>query len=154
WPTAGLTVALGLFAAGFYLWLGLAMSGPLILLRHEPHREAVPGEAAAPPLESLDHQPAPPRTWAELASLPTRVYWIVMGVVILPFSLQSFRLGDTVLFGLVPLGAGLAFRIFGPSPPPSRDRRPTAWTHHAAVALLASWPLAWLCLIVLGKTML
>jgi hypothetical protein len=154
WPTAGLTVALALFAAGFYLWLGLAMSGPLILLRHQPHREALPGEPAAPHLEFLDHQPAPLRTWAELAWLLIGVYWIVMGVFILPFRLQSFRFGDTVLFGLVPLGAGLAFRIFGPSPPPARDRRPAAWTHHAAVALLASWPLAWLCLIVLGKTML
>jgi hypothetical protein len=154
WPTAGLTVPLGVFAAGFYLWLGLAMSGPLLLLRHAPHPEPLAEESTIPPAASHERRPTPSRTWAELAWLLIGVYWIVMGVFILPFSLQSFRFGDTVLFGLVPLGAGLAFRLFGPSPPTARDRRPAPWTHHAAVALLASWPLAWLCLIVLGKAML
>jgi hypothetical protein len=147
-------VPLGLFAAGFYLWLGLAMSGPLLLLRHAPHPETETDESSIPQAASHDHRPSHSRTWAELAWLLIGVYWIVMGVLILPFWLQRFRFGDTVLFGLVPLGAGLAFRVFGPSPPPARDHRPAPWTHHAAVGLLASWPLAWLCLIVLGNVVL
>ena len=28
------------------------------------------------------------------------------------------------------------------------------WTHQAAVALLATWPMAWICLIVLGEAIL
>jgi hypothetical protein len=147
WPRSGVTVALGLFAVGFYLWLGLAMSGPLLLLRHAPRPRTTADEPAA------DESSSPhSRTWAELAWLLIGAYWIVMGVFILPFRLQSFRFGDTVLFGLVPLCAGLVFRLFGPSP--TRDRRAASWTHRVAVALLVSWPFAWLCLIVLGKTML
>ena len=83
---------------------------------------------------------APPhsRTWAELAWLLIGAYWIVMGVFILPFRLQSFRFGDTVLFGLVPLCTGLVFRLFGPSSP--SHHRPAPWTHQVAVGLLATWP--------------
>ena len=87
-----------------------------------------------------------------MAWLLIGVYWIVMGVFILPFHLQRFRFEDTVLFGLVPLGAGLAFRLFGPRLP-SRHR-PAPWTHQVAVGLLATWPVAWLCLIVVAMTML
>ena len=36
WPHTGVPPALGIFAVVFYIWLGLAMSGPLLLLRHRP----------------------------------------------------------------------------------------------------------------------
>lgn len=148
WPRDGVTMPFGAFAVGFYLWLGLSMSGPLLLLRHAPGRR-MDVEAPLPvEPEAVHHRTPPARTWAELAWLLIGVYWIVMGLFILPFRLQSFRFEDTVLFGLIPLGAGLAFRLFGPRQP--TDRLPTPWTHRAAVVLLVSWPFAWLCLIVLG----
>jgi hypothetical protein len=148
WPSAGVSPALGCFAIGFYCWLGLAMSGPLLLWRHGEVGEAAPeppgGRAAAGS-----------RTWAEIAWLVIGVYWIVLGVFVLPLRLHDFRLGDTVLFGSVPLLTGLVLRFFGPRPTHGRrpeDRR--RWTHHAAVALLVTWPMAWVCLIVLGEEIL
>ena len=93
------------------------------------------------------------RTWAEMAWLLIGVYWIVLGVFILPIRLHSFRFGDTVLFGLVPLLAGLVFRLFGPRANPD-GRTLTPWTHHLAVALLTTWPIAWVCLIVVGGVVL
>ena len=88
-----------------------------------------------------------------MAWLLIGVYWIVMGVFILPIRLHSFRFSDTILFGLVPLVAGLALRMFGPRiPPQGRDYVP--WTHHVAVGLLVTWPLAWVCLIVVAEATL
>ena len=140
WPSGGVTVPLGVFAVGFYLWLGLAMSGPLLLLRHGPGPRPEAGEPtrAAPAADAS--QASHSRTWAEMAWLLIGVYWIVMGVFILPIHLQRFRFEDTVLFGLVPLGAGLAFRLFGPRLP-SRHR-PAPWTHQVAVACSppGRWP--------------
>src|SRR4051812_48925126 len=59
WPIGGVTVALGLFAVGFYLWLGLAMSGPLLLLRHAPPPQA--GSCGAPPARPPP-TPTPPNS--------------------------------------------------------------------------------------------
>jgi hypothetical protein len=151
WPKSGVTVALGLFAVGFYLWLGLAMSGPLLLLRRDPRTTQSPKSTPTkvPDPHLGEHRS---RTWAEIAWLLIGVYWIVMGVFVLPIRLESFRFGDTVLFGLVPIVAGLVLRLFGPKASP--DYRAESWTHRAAVGLLATWPVAWFCLIVLGRTLL
>ncbi|MFO0888608.1 MAG: hypothetical protein U0790_05600 [Isosphaeraceae bacterium] len=142
WPSAGVSVAMGLFAIGFYLWLGLAMSGPLLLLRRGP--AAAEEEAGSP-----RRDPAGSRTWAEMAWLMIGVYWIVLGVFVLPIRLHSFRMGDTLLFGAIPLAAGLVMRFVGPRP---RDHHPDGgpWTHQVAVALLVTWPPAWICLVVLA----
>lgn len=150
WPGSGIRPVLGLFAVGFYSWLGMAMSGPLLLLRRAPqsHDEADASRAGQPATEGS-------RTWAEMAWLVIGVYWIVLGVFVLPIRLHDFRMRDTVLFGAVPLVAGLIMRFFGPG---SRATDSTTtrlpWTHHAAVALLATWPVAWICLIVLGEAIL
>jgi len=93
------------------------------------------------------------RTWAEMAWLLIGVYWIVMGVFILPIRLHSFRFSDTILFGLVPLAAGLVLRLFGPRIR-AQGRDSVSWTHHVAVGLLVTWPLAWVCLIVVAEAML
>jgi hypothetical protein len=150
WPERGISLALGLFAVGFYLWLGLAMSGPLLLIRHR-HPSPPPTDEKVPPAEQTE--PAPARTWAEMAWLLIGVYWIVLGVFVLPVRLRSFRYSDAILFGLVPLAPALFFLLFGPRPNP-RIRATPPWTHLAACGLLWSWPLAWVCLIVLGETML
>ncbi len=155
WPPRGVSSALGLFAVGFYVWLGLAMSGPLILLRHRQTQPADAGgiDPARPIARGQRTASSSGRTWAETAWLLIGVYWIVMGVFILPIRLHSFRVNDTILFGLVPLGAGLVFRLFRPRAH-SRNSDQVAWTHHLAVGLLITWPAAWVCLIALAAAML
>ncbi len=147
WPQSHVPPALGLFAVGLYVWLGLAMSGQLILQRHGHARPVHPDGT-----ESAQSATPTARTWAEMAWLLIGVYWIVMGVFILPIRLHSFRFSDTILFGLVPLVAGLMLRLFGPRIRP-RDRDHVAWTHQVAVGLLVTWPLAWVCLIVAAEAM-
>jgi hypothetical protein len=148
WPERGISVALGLFAVGFYLWLGLAMSGPLLLIRHRHPSRVFDDEDPAE-----QSGPSSARTWAEMAWLLIGVYWIVLGLFVLPVRLRSFRYSDAILFGLVPLAPALFFLLFGPRQDP-RTRTTPPWTHLAACGLLWSWPLAWVCLIVLGETML
>jgi len=148
WPQSHVPPPLALFAIGFYVWLGLAMSGPLILLRQRHAGPVNPGGTqSTQPLASTA------RTWAEMAWLLIGIYWIVMGVFILPIRLHSFRFSDTILFGLVPLTAGLVLRVFGPRVR-ARDRDHVPWTHQVAVGLLVTWPLAWVCLIVVAEAML
>jgi hypothetical protein len=127
-----------------YLWLGLAMSGPIILLRHREPPERPPDPERSPGSPTVAA-----RTWAEWAWLCIGVYWIVLGLILIPSRLHGFRFGDALLFGLVPIVVALVFRLFGPQ---ARAERPAAiWTHLAAVGLLASWPIAWVCLIILGQ---
>jgi hypothetical protein len=185
WPSSRPSPALGVPGIGLYLWLGLAMSGPIILLRKRPRDPAWPEPGYRSPragaqsghhaarddyrgrnhAERDDHPggqhavrddyrgsvPAGARTWAELAWLLIGIYWIVLGIFVIPARLHEFRLGDSLLFGLVPIIVGLALRLFGPKPTAGTDAI-SAWTHTAAIALLATWPVAWLCLIVLGTT--
>ena len=144
WPSSGLPRALGPPALVLYLWLGLAMSGPILLLRHR----AMPQRTGAPERPSGSPEVAT-RTWAEWAWLCVGIYWIVLGLVLIPSRLRGFRFGDAMLFGLVPVVVALVFRLFGPR---VRAERPAAiWTHFAAIALLASWPIAWTCLIIVGR---
>jgi hypothetical protein len=150
WPERGVSLALGLFAVGFYLWLGLAMSGPLLLIRHRQGLIEPGGEDTANPTPQA--QP-PARTWAEVSWLMIGVYWIVLGVFVLPVRMGSFRYGDAFLFGLVPLALALFLLIFGPRQN-LKGRAAPPWTHFAACGLLWTWPIAWICLIVLGQTML
>jgi hypothetical protein len=145
WPSSRPSPALGVAGIGLYLWLGLAMSGPIILLRRSP-RGMASSEPARPGV------PGASRTWAELAWLLIGMYWIGLGVFVLPARLHEFRLGDTLLFGLVPIVVAFGLRLYGPKPSPGGDER-FAWTHTAAITLLATWPLAWICLIILGTTL-
>ena len=147
WPGTSVSLVLGLFAAGFYVWLGMAMSGPLILLRRRHALVEPYGTQSRQPESSIT------RTWAEMAWLLIGVYWIVMGVFVLPIRLHSFKLSDTILFGLVPLAAGVLLRMFGPRIN-SQAADQISWTHQVALALLITWPLAWVCLIVVAQAAL
>jgi hypothetical protein len=155
WPIHPAWSMLGLPSAGLYLWLGMAMSGPIIFLRRRlsgPRHEAT--ETAS---ENAVEQPLPRRdgpghrsgtTWAERAWLLIGAYWIVLGIFIIPARLHEFKLGDVILFGLAPVVVAIGLRVLGPSgrgPDPIRS-----WTHTTGIALLVTWPLAWICLIVLG----
>lgn len=77
WPDSRPTPVVGVPAIGLYLWLGMAMSGPVILLQRRSRLSHSP----VPP-----HQLAPSRsyTWAELAWLLIGTYWIVVGLFVIP----------------------------------------------------------------------
>ena len=118
------------------------MSGPIVLYRHR--RE--PGEK---PSERREH------SWAELAWLVIGFYWLGMTALVVPMRMHNARLLDAGVFGLFPILAALLIRAFRPSKPPdgSAPTKPD-WTHYTAIGLLATWPVAWAALILLGKTFL
>ncbi len=129
-----------------YLWLGLAMSGPVVLLIHRPP-PAAPGE---------DERPEP-RTWAELAWMVIGFYWIGLTVLVVPTRANGARFLDSAILGLFPVFAALVLKVIGPKnswarPRPRKGER--AWTHRAGVALLLTWPFVWVGMILLGKTLL
>jgi hypothetical protein len=141
WPARGLSSAVLAPAAALYVWLGLALSGPILLLRR--------------PAADLPADPAPlpnagSNTWAEWAWLFVGCYWIVLGLVVIPARLRMFGAGDALVFGIVPIAAGLGFRLIG-AEAAAAARRTTNWTHPAAVVLLLSWPLAWGCMVFIGR---
>ncbi len=133
--TIGAMVAAGIV----FTWLGLAMTGPIVLLlrRVEPDPNR-PEEAGS-------------RTWAEVAWLVIGFYWTTLTVLIVPVRLPESRLMETAMLGLFPIAAAIGLRFFGPT---SLALRATAgsWTHRTALALLISWPVAWICLVALAKT--
>jgi hypothetical protein len=144
WPKSIPLTLLGMPLFALYVWLGLAMSGPMILLR----RGVKTGQPAL-----AQHRPRPngARTWAESAWILIGIYWIVLGLFVIPARLQDFQLKDTVLFGAIPILVAVGFRFLGPSPSAARPGS-TSWTHLAAVILLATWPIAWACLVLLGNS--
>ena len=123
WPASRPSLAFGLPAIAVYLWLGLAMSGPIILLK----RSTVRVDAAAAGDPSLSAQS---HTWAELAWLLIGIYWILVSSIVIPARLSEFKLGDMILFGTVPLVVALAMRVLGPKSNRRSDRGvhgPTPW---------------------------
>jgi hypothetical protein len=134
WPRSETPAAAVAVVLGFeYLWLGLAMGGPLVLLidrRAEPRPEG------------------PARyTWAELAWLLIGGYWLGLTLLVVPV-----RMRVTPLFGVFPIVAALLLRLFArPRPVPSADA-PPPWTHRVAVGLIATWPAAWAALILLSRS--
>ncbi len=145
WPKSeppGLPVALVISIV--FLWLGLAMSGPIVLLIRRPPAQPsgdADAEATSPGL----------RTWAELAWMIIGFYWIGLTILVVPVRSNGARFLDSAVLGLFPVLASLGLWLFSPA-----KNRPTgglaSWTHRAGVALLMTWPLAWMALIVLGKT--
>jgi hypothetical protein len=131
-----------------FLWLGLAMSGPVVLLiRRPPPAPEAPGDDPRPD----------PRTWAELAWMIIGFYWIGLTVLVVPRRLEGARLLDSALLGVFPMLAALALRCVGPRrswTSAGPGERGLTWTHRAGVALLITWPFAWVGLILLGKTFL
>jgi hypothetical protein len=168
WPVRPPWPALGLPGAVLYLWLGLAMSGPIIMLRRKLSRRAsAPSDLGAAGILDCSRRvlsgggasgardpiaTGARTTWAERAWLLIGAYWIVLGIFVIPARLHEFKLGDVVRFGLAPLVVAVGLRLLSPATPqgPGMVR---GWTHSAAIALLLTWPLAWICLIFLGKSM-
>jgi hypothetical protein len=123
-----------------YLWLGLAMSGPVILTFDRWRRNAGPAS---------EHHKSPVRhTRAELCWLLIGGYWLMLAACLI-----SVRIPGTTapLFFFVP---GLAVLMLGLASVMRSAPRVTsarAWTHRAAVVLLATWPLVWGFTIVLSS---
>jgi hypothetical protein len=127
-PSAKVGVALGLL----YLWLGLAMGGPLILFLHR-RAGGRPGE--------------PPRyTWAELAWLMIGFYWVALAILVVPTRMQV-----TPLLGVFPVIAGVGLRVFGGKSQAVTGSTST-WTHRIGVVLLVTWLPAWADLVLLSQT--
>ncbi len=129
-----------------YAWLGLAMSGPILLVGRKERRAETEQEAGPEP-----KRPPESRTWAELAWLIIGFYWIGLTVFVVPVRLHESRIFDTVVLGLFPIGAALLLRVFRGKLPLSEPLEKD-WTHNAALALLVSWPFTWVALILLGKS--
>src|SRR5579885_3645747 len=135
WPAGRPATRLLAPASALYAWLGLALSGPILLLRRRPGHlgGGTTGPAAVPPRVGT-------HTWAEWAWMFVGSYWIVLGLFVIPARLHEFGAGDVLLFGLVPILAALGFRLVGPGPATARFA--PGWTHPAAVWLLVTWPVA------------
>jgi hypothetical protein len=145
WPAGGPSTGVIAPAMALYAWLGLALSGPILLLRRgprDPITERTPS-AGRPPAAGSN-------TWAEWAWLFVGCYWIVLGLFVIPARLRNFGAGDVLVFGLVPIVAALGFRLVG-GEAAAAARRTTDWIHPAAVMLLLTWPLAWGCLVFIGR---
>jgi hypothetical protein len=147
WPESGAPGAWVVMVIGLvYAWLGMAMSGPVVLLIRRP--SPTPSDPAPD-----DEAPPAPRTWAELAWLIIGFYWIGLTVLVVPARMRGSRLLDSAFLGIFPVIAALGLRFFGPrrALPPGDT---SAWTHRAGVALLLAWPFAWVGLIVLGQSVM
>jgi hypothetical protein len=116
-----------------YAWLGLAISGPFVLLLNRPR--------------GADPQGPPPFTRAETAWLLIGAYWIAAGLLIVPARMPSAGL---TFLATVPWVAATLLWLLGKRP----AVRPVGWTHRAAVLVLATWPFAWGAMILLTMALL
>jgi hypothetical protein len=169
WPRSKPLTGIPAVALAFeFGWLGLAMSGPIVLLldrrgttmratrpRHPPRlgRLISSTEPVDPPVgrtEATTRPESPPSfTRAELAWMMIGGYWIGLTMFVVPaLSIDT----PWALVGLLQVVAalGLWFVV------PRRTRPGTAaesWTHPAAMGLLATWPFAWIFLILLSQSL-
>ena len=134
-PTLAVWIALGLE----YTWLGLAMSGPIVLLFD---RRAASPRGAGGDADGLARLTRAERAWLALGA-----YLIVMTLLIVPARL----LGNFLpIGGLLQALVAVALLRYGPA---HRAEAPgPTWTHRTAVGVLATWPLAWATLILLSLT--
>jgi hypothetical protein len=131
----------------FYLWLGLAVSGPFVLLLDGR------GPAPPPPVPTTD----PPSRYApeELIWLGIGGYFLFIALVVVPALdrgvtwLVARAIWDSTASGQALIGLGLAVCW-------TLGRRraratPPGWTRRAARLVLVTWPVAWLVLVLLVR---
>lgn len=133
WPESGeVDAVVAVVLAVFYSWLGLAMSGPILVLLRRLRPEV--GDA---------------RSWPETAWIVVGSYWY--GLLIIAAASRGESPISPLVAGL-PIAAALVVGVIGGRRgDPAHGRR--AWTQKSAVALLWTWPIAWVCLILIGKTL-
>ncbi len=87
---------------------------------------------------------------------PSRIigfYWIGQTNLAVPVRMNQTRLLDSALRGVFRIAAALGLRVFGRKHLPA-SRPDRSWTHRATDVLLATWPLTWVPLILLGMILL
>ncbi|MFO0956863.1 MAG: hypothetical protein U0800_05265 [Isosphaeraceae bacterium] len=149
----GLGVALLLLV---YLWLGLCMSGPVVLLlerREHPSPPGLDGDEALrpPPGRSVERRGiagvlASRYTRCERAWMSIGGYWIGATAFLLPGLMHDMPLLLLLILQVAAL-AGLWAIVPRRRPPALAER---AWTHRLAAALLVTWPLVWAASIYLA----
>lgn len=120
-----------------YAWMGLAMSGPIVLAIDRREDRGPSG---------------PPRyTWAERSWLVIGAYWIALTLLIAPARLRADpRLGAMPVVGALLFVGGVAYAGSGPWRKGVRASVPPTWTHRMGLGLVLAWPLAWAGLVLLS----
>lgn len=155
WPApVNLTVGAGVLLSLIYVWLGLIMSGPFLLLleRRQSHDEGAgpePTVAERPPpgrtAEPVARLARSRYTRAERAWMSIGAYWIGATAFLIPTRLSDSPLGLLLILQLL---AALGLWVVVPRRRPPVEAR-SSWTHRLSLGLLASWPLVWGALIYL-----
>ena len=169
WPRSRPLTGIPAIAFAFeFGWLGLAMSGPIVLLLDRrgapeslarPMRPPRPGRListtgpAGPPVGRVaaTPRPEPPPTFtrAELAWMVIGGYWIGLTIFVVPaLSIDT----PWAMVGLLQVVAALGLWLVVPRRA-TPGTVPESWTHSAAVGLLATWPFAWIFLILLSRSL-
>ena len=141
-PSRGLDPAVGVGLGLEYAWLGLAMSGPVVLLLDR--RAPPPGGPAAAARGVRESRYTKP----ELVWLNVGAYWIAVTLVVAPARLNGGGFWSTV--AAVQAILALSVGAYGLTAQPRVGE--VAWTHRAAIGLILTWPLAWIDLILLSLT--
>lgn len=131
-------VALGLF----YLWLGLAVSGPFVL--------ALDRRGPAPtPRVPTTH---PPSRYAgeELAWLGIGGYFVAVALFVVP-SIHHQTPWGAILGVQAFVAACMAAWWISRRRGRGREPSPPRWTRTAARAMLVTWPAAWVLMILLVR---
>lgn len=132
WPASRqVNARVAVVVAVFYLWLGLAMTGPVLVV-----------------LGRLRPGAGDERKWSELAWIGTGCYWLAL--LVAGQAGRGSPIGS-LYAGLPIVVAMILVLLVGGTGGPAGARRP--WTERAAAVLLWTWPLAWLCLILIGQTL-
>lgn len=133
WPK-GLIPSTTDLAAGVvvYVWLGLAASGPFVLLLGRHQRRGPRGAVV-------------PYSSAEKAWLLIGGYWIMILVA------AALLVSIFPIVGLVPIVVAALSWLIAPRPPRlSANERP--WTHRVALLVLWTWPVAWVAMVILTES--
>ncbi|RUL89708.1 hypothetical protein [Tautonia sociabilis] len=132
WPSSrSMTPGVGAVLGLLHLWLGLAMAGPVLLL--------IDRRGLGDATRQL--------SWAQVAWLLIGAYWLALTALVVPT-----RLPVHPLLGVLPVAAALVLRVVGPRSPEARLRA-RSWTDRVAFGLMLTWPIAWVAMVLLGKTL-
>jgi hypothetical protein len=132
WPTSRLmSPEVGVVVVLLYLWLGLAMAGPVLLLIDRRGLN-----------DATRHL-----SWAQSAWLLIGAYWLALTALVVPT-----RMSVHPLLGLLPVLVALMLRVIGPRQAKERIISRN-WTDRVAFLLIATWPMAWIAMILIGKTL-